>query len=113
MLFRSGFYSSDPYDVKYFVIDNPYDDAVCVMTLSLSLSCCWGQIGDMSLADNATLCLSAIVTQLAALGAAEEQYKEIVQYTILDAVRKGLRSKVEVRTHTHTHTHTLESSITI
>ena len=83
---------------------------VCVLThsplsLSFSLSLSSGrvQIGDMSLADNATLCLSAILTQLAALGAAEEQYKEIVQYTILDAVRKGLRSKVEVRTLTHTH----------
>ncbi|XP_062339462.1 small subunit processome component 20 homolog [Osmerus eperlanus] len=60
------------------------------------------EIGDMSLADNATLCLSAIVTQLAALGAAEEQYKEIVQYTILDAVRKGLRSKLESVQHDYT-----------
>lgn len=50
----------------------------------------------MSLADSATLCLSAILTQLAALGCPEQEYKEIVQYTVLDAVRKGLKSKTEV-----------------
>ncbi|KAM9407228.1 small subunit processome component 20 homolog isoform 1-T1 [Salvelinus alpinus] len=53
------------------------------------------EIGDMSLADNATLCLSAVLTRLAAVGRGDEDYKEIVQYTILDAVRKGLRSKTE------------------
>ncbi|KAJ8006735.1 hypothetical protein DPEC_G00110300 [Dallia pectoralis] len=52
------------------------------------------EIGDMSLADNATMCLSAILSRLAAVGQGEE-YKEIVQYTIMDAVRKGLRSKTE------------------
>ncbi len=55
------------------------------------------QIGDMSLADNATLCLSAVITQLAGVGAGEQVYKDIVQHTILDAVHKGLRSKTEVR----------------
>lgn len=54
------------------------------------------QIGDMSLADNATLCLSAVVSQLAALGIGEQTYKDVVQHTILDAVLKGLRSKTEV-----------------
>uniref|UniRef100_A0A667ZW61 UTP20 small subunit processome component n=1 Tax=Myripristis murdjan TaxID=586833 RepID=A0A667ZW61_9TELE len=53
------------------------------------------EIGDMSLADNATLCLSAVITQLAAVGAGEQLYKDIVQHTILDAVYKGLRSKTE------------------
>uniref|UniRef100_A0A6Q2ZBS3 UTP20 small subunit processome component n=1 Tax=Esox lucius TaxID=8010 RepID=A0A6Q2ZBS3_ESOLU len=52
------------------------------------------EIGDMSLADNATMCLSAVLSRLAAVGRGEE-YKEIVQYTIMDAVRKGLRSKTE------------------
>lgn len=58
------------------------------------------QIGDMSLADNATLCLSAVITQLAFVKAGEQIYKDIVQHTILDAVLKGLRSKTEVATHT-------------
>lgn len=58
------------------------------------------QIGDMSLADNATLCLSAVITQLAVVGPGEQLYKDIVQHTILDAVHKGLRSKTEVGTHT-------------
>ncbi|KAF5898818.1 small subunit processome component 20, partial [Clarias magur] len=53
------------------------------------------EIGDMSLADSATLCLSAILAQLAALGCPEQEYKEIVQYTVLDAVRRGLKSKAE------------------
>ncbi|KAA8580001.1 hypothetical protein FQN60_005536 [Etheostoma spectabile] len=53
------------------------------------------EIGDMSLGDNATLCLSAVITQLAAVGAGEQLYKDIVQHTILDAVHKGLRSKTE------------------
>lgn len=58
------------------------------------------QIGDMSLADNATLCLSAVITQLAVVKAGEHIYKDIVLHTILDAVLKGLRSKTEVETHT-------------
>ncbi|XP_030621601.1 small subunit processome component 20 homolog [Chanos chanos] len=53
------------------------------------------QIGDMSLADNATVCLSAVIAQLAAVGSPEGEYKEIVQYTILNALRKGLKSKTE------------------
>lgn len=53
------------------------------------------QIGDMSLADCATMCLSTIIMQLAAVGCPEADYKEIVQYTILDAVRKGLKNKTE------------------
>lgn len=50
----------------------------------------------MSLADNATLCLAAVITQLAALGIGEQTYKDVVLHTILDAVLKGLRSKTEV-----------------
>lgn len=56
------------------------------------------QIGDMSLADSATMCLSAVITQLSEVGCPEVEYKEIVQYTILDAIRKGLKSKTEVKT---------------
>lgn len=50
----------------------------------------------MSLADNATMCLSAIIQQLAAVEAGEQVYKDVIQHTILDAVHKGLRSKTEV-----------------
>ncbi|KAM9334967.1 small subunit processome component 20 homolog [Symphorus nematophorus] len=60
------------------------------------------EIGDMSLADNATLCLSAVITQLAAVRPGEQIYKDIVQHTILDAVHKGLRSKTESVQHDYT-----------
>ncbi|XP_067437955.1 small subunit processome component 20 homolog [Thunnus thynnus] len=60
------------------------------------------EIGDMSLGDNATLCLSAVITQLVAVGAGEQLYKDIVQHTILDAVHKGLRSKTESVQHEYT-----------
>ncbi|XP_048012718.1 small subunit processome component 20 homolog isoform X1 [Megalobrama amblycephala] len=53
------------------------------------------EIGDMSLADSATMCLSAIIAQLSEIGCPEAEYKEIVQYTILDALQKGLKSKTE------------------
>ncbi|XP_061839511.2 small subunit processome component 20 homolog [Nerophis lumbriciformis] len=53
------------------------------------------EIGDMSLGDNATLCLSAIISQLAEVGAGEQIFRDVVQHTILDAVHKGLRSKTE------------------
>ncbi|XP_071357681.1 small subunit processome component 20 homolog isoform X2 [Trachinotus anak] len=60
------------------------------------------EIGDMSLADNATLCLSAVIIQLAAVGPGEQIYKDIVQHTILNAVHKGLRSKTESVQHEYT-----------
>ncbi|XP_072529293.1 small subunit processome component 20 homolog [Salminus brasiliensis] len=53
------------------------------------------QTGDMSLADTSILCLSAVITQLAAVGCPEQEYREIVQHTVLDAVRRGLKSKTE------------------
>uniref|UniRef100_W5LP94 UTP20 small subunit processome component n=1 Tax=Astyanax mexicanus TaxID=7994 RepID=W5LP94_ASTMX len=53
------------------------------------------QIGDMSLADTSTLCLSAVIKQLAAVGCPEQEYREIVHQTVLDAVRRGLKSKTE------------------
>lgn len=55
------------------------------------------QIGDMSLADSATMCLSAIIVQLSEIGCPEAEYREIVQYTILNALQKGLKSKTEVK----------------
>ncbi|KAF0029549.1 hypothetical protein F2P81_018654 [Scophthalmus maximus] len=43
------------------------------------------EIGDMSLADNATLCLSAVIVQLSVVGGGEQIYRDVVQHTILDA----------------------------
>ncbi|XP_077356066.1 small subunit processome component 20 homolog [Festucalex cinctus] len=60
------------------------------------------EIGDMSLGDNATLCLSAIIVQLAAVSAGEHVYKDVIQHTILDAIHKGLRSKTESVQHEYT-----------
>nr|XP_061809338.1 small subunit processome component 20 homolog [Nerophis lumbriciformis] len=60
------------------------------------------EIGDMSLGDNATLCLAAIIEQLAAVGAGEKVYKEVIQHTILAAVHRGLRSKKESVQHEYT-----------
>ncbi|XP_056281018.1 small subunit processome component 20 homolog isoform X2 [Pseudoliparis swirei] len=60
------------------------------------------EMGDMSLGDNATLCLSAVITQLAAVGAGEQLYKDVVQHTILTAVHKGLRSTTDTVQHEYT-----------
>uniref|UniRef100_A0A8C5D0P0 UTP20 small subunit processome component n=1 Tax=Gadus morhua TaxID=8049 RepID=A0A8C5D0P0_GADMO len=70
-------------------LDMPYINTIlnnCFYTYELS---------DMSLSDNATLCMMALIAQLAALGK-DETYKEVVQKTLLEAVHKGLRSKADV-----------------
>lgn len=51
----------------------------------------------MSLGDNATLCVSAVISQVAAVGAGVQIYRDLIQHTILDAVHKGLHSKTEVQ----------------
>ncbi|KAK6482713.1 small subunit processome component 20-like protein [Huso huso] len=53
------------------------------------------ELGDMSLSDNATLCLMAIVNQLAVVDHTEEEYREIIHKTLLESLRNGLRSKTE------------------
>ncbi|XP_075456776.1 small subunit processome component 20 homolog [Ascaphus truei] len=53
------------------------------------------QLGEMSLSDNASLCLSSIITQVAAVGYAENAYKEIIHRTLLESLKPGLKSKVE------------------
>ncbi|CAL1568682.1 unnamed protein product [Knipowitschia caucasica] len=60
------------------------------------------ELGDMSLGDNATLCLSAIIEQLATVEAAEQLYRDIIQHTVLEAVHRGLRSKTESVQHEYT-----------
>ncbi|XP_053572968.1 small subunit processome component 20 homolog [Bombina bombina] len=53
------------------------------------------QLGEMSLSDNASLCLISIIKQLAASDHNENLFREIVQRTLLENVKTGLKSKVE------------------
>ncbi|KAJ6656317.1 hypothetical protein lerEdw1_003820 [Lerista edwardsae] len=53
------------------------------------------RLGEMSLSDSAILCLNAIITLLAEIDHTAEEYKEIIQHTLLEALRKGLKSKTE------------------
>ncbi|XP_040263163.1 small subunit processome component 20 homolog [Bufo bufo] len=53
------------------------------------------QLGDMSLSDNAGLLLTSIMKLLAAVKHTEEEYREIIQRTLLDSLKIGLKSKVE------------------
>lgn len=54
------------------------------------------QLGDMSLSDNASMCLMSIIKKLAALNATEKEYREIIHRSLLEKLRKGLRSQTEV-----------------
>ncbi|MBN3321955.1 UTP20 protein, partial [Atractosteus spatula] len=53
------------------------------------------ELGDMSLGDSATLCLMAVIAQVAAVDHTAEEFREIIQRTMLEAVKRGLRSKTE------------------
>ncbi|XP_023672630.2 small subunit processome component 20 homolog isoform X2 [Paramormyrops kingsleyae] len=53
------------------------------------------EIGDMSLADSATVCLTAVIKRLSEIEHSEEVFKEAVRHTLLEAVRRGLRSRTE------------------
>lgn len=64
------------------------------------------QLGDMALSDNASLCLTSFIRRLAEIDHTEDDYKELIQHTLLESVRRGLKSKAEVRqcyliTHLH------------
>lgn len=52
-------------------------------------------LGDMSLCDNAGLCLTSIMKLLATVKHSEGEYREIIQRTLLESMKSGLRSKVE------------------
>lgn len=65
-------------------------------TESWTPTCLIPQIGDMSLADSATVCLTAVIKQLSNIEHSEEVFKEVVRHTLLEAVRRGLRSRTEV-----------------
>ncbi|XP_061495457.1 small subunit processome component 20 homolog isoform X2 [Rhineura floridana] len=53
------------------------------------------QLGEMSLSDSAILCLNAVINLFAEIDHTEDEYKEIIQHTLLEALRKGLKSKTE------------------
>uniref|UniRef100_A0A8C4VGI6 UTP20 small subunit processome component n=1 Tax=Gopherus evgoodei TaxID=1825980 RepID=A0A8C4VGI6_9SAUR len=53
------------------------------------------QLGDMSLSDSASLCLTSIIHRIAEISHTEDEYKEIIQHTLLLFLRKGLKSKTE------------------
>ncbi|NXL92133.1 UTP20 protein, partial [Alectura lathami] len=53
------------------------------------------QLGDMALSDNASLCLTSLIHRLAEMDHAEEGYKELIQHTLLESLRRGLKSKTE------------------
>ncbi|KAM5255099.1 small subunit processome component 20 homolog isoform 2-T2 [Hipposideros larvatus] len=53
------------------------------------------ELGDMSLSDNASMCLMSIIKKLAALNATEKDYKEIIHRSLLEKLRKGLKSQTE------------------
>uniref|UniRef100_A0A8C9DME9 UTP20 small subunit processome component n=1 Tax=Prolemur simus TaxID=1328070 RepID=A0A8C9DME9_PROSS len=53
------------------------------------------ELGDMSLSDNASMCLMSIIKKLAALNATEKEYREIIHRSLLEKLRKGLKSQTE------------------
>ncbi|XP_039210035.1 small subunit processome component 20 homolog [Crotalus tigris] len=53
------------------------------------------QLEEMALSDNAVLCLNAIIQRFSELEHTEDEFKEIIQHTLLDSLRKGLKSKIE------------------
>lgn len=50
----------------------------------------------MSLSDNASMCLMNIIKKLAALNVTEKEYREIIHRSLLEKLRKGLKSQTEV-----------------
>ncbi|XP_036923704.1 small subunit processome component 20 homolog isoform X2 [Sturnira hondurensis] len=53
------------------------------------------ELGDMSLSDNASMCLMSIIKRLAALNVTEKDYREIIHRSLLEKLRKGLKSPTE------------------
>uniref|UniRef100_A0A8C4U4T8 UTP20 small subunit processome component n=1 Tax=Falco tinnunculus TaxID=100819 RepID=A0A8C4U4T8_FALTI len=45
--------------------------------------------------DNASLCLTSLIQRLAEIDHTENEYKELIQHTLLESVRRGLKSKTE------------------
>lgn len=76
---------------------SPSLEIVLCMATAPSTSCSPLQLGDMSLSDNASMCLMSVIRRLAALRVAEKDYRELVQRALLERLRKALRSPTEVR----------------
>uniref|UniRef100_G1R2X5 UTP20 small subunit processome component n=1 Tax=Nomascus leucogenys TaxID=61853 RepID=G1R2X5_NOMLE len=53
------------------------------------------ELGDMSLSDNASMCLMSIIKKVAALNVTEKDYREIIHRSLLEKLRKGLKSQTE------------------
>uniref|UniRef100_A0A8C4MP86 UTP20 small subunit processome component n=1 Tax=Equus asinus asinus TaxID=83772 RepID=A0A8C4MP86_EQUAS len=53
------------------------------------------EVGDMSLSDNASMCLMSIIKKLAALNVTEKDYREVIHRSLLEKLRKGLKSQTE------------------
>ncbi|XP_029455579.1 small subunit processome component 20 homolog [Rhinatrema bivittatum] len=53
------------------------------------------ELGEMSLSDSACLCLIGIINQLTTVDYREDDYKEIIHRTLLESLRKGLKSQTE------------------
>uniref|UniRef100_A0A250Y8E9 Small subunit processome component 20 n=1 Tax=Castor canadensis TaxID=51338 RepID=A0A250Y8E9_CASCN len=53
------------------------------------------ELGDMSLSDNASMCLMSIIKKLAVLNITEKEYREIIHRSLLEKLRKGLKSQTE------------------
>ncbi|XP_033619392.1 small subunit processome component 20 homolog [Fukomys damarensis] len=53
------------------------------------------ELGDMSLSDSASVCLTSVVRKLAALAISEKDYREVVHLCLLERLRRGLRSPTE------------------
>ncbi|XP_048448604.1 small subunit processome component 20 homolog, partial [Rhincodon typus] len=53
------------------------------------------QLGEMTLNDSATLCLTAVIQQVVSVDCSEEEYKEVVNRTLLETLRNCLKSKTE------------------
>ncbi|XP_007893650.2 small subunit processome component 20 homolog [Callorhinchus milii] len=66
------------------------------------------QLCEMTLSDSATVCLIAIIHQLAAVNSSEDEYKEIINRSLLVTLRRCLKSKTESVRHEYT---TLLSSL--
>uniref|UniRef100_A0A8C0NGB6 UTP20 small subunit processome component n=1 Tax=Canis lupus familiaris TaxID=9615 RepID=A0A8C0NGB6_CANLF len=54
------------------------------------------ELGDMSLSDNASMCLMSIIKKLAALNVTEKEYREIIHRSLLEKLRKGLKNQIEI-----------------
>ncbi|XP_031318808.2 small subunit processome component 20 homolog [Camelus dromedarius] len=53
------------------------------------------ELGDMSLSDNASMCLMTVIKKLAALDVTEKEYREVIHRSLLEKLRKGLKSQTE------------------